>query len=929
MDPVRKKRVTLAFTGLLLLACVVVVSRSILSRNQTGSAGMVFLPAHTSATKIWVPIPHFTVRPGGVVMVFPGSPADKAGIQAEDAVLGINGVPIHEEKRLQELAARSKVGDIVTYRIRRSNRELSVPLGLETPLKSKLIDLSLGSNVLVGLTFFVIGLFVYWRKSEDRRAFVFYLVSAVAAVLFLNYAAAWEQMDALGSQQSALSVNRVITTAFGFAAILFFPLLLHLSLVFPKERPIVESNPYIFRWAYAPLILLPPCTFAAIMVVTFASAKPKLALAVIAGVLGLLCLLFLRLKKAIRAEGWKRWFLLRPFSTLLLSTLAASLVFGLSSALIGMFHLPKGLVVAVFVLGIGAMTTVVVLLLVAVYPVATCLALWRSYRESGLEQKKQVQWPLWGTIVAIAGPVVLGIVTWGLVAILGFGRVVSSPVMMGSSIFSKAFYLLIPISFAFAILKYRLMDIDLVIKKTILYTLLSSFILVAYLGLAGGLGGLLVKFAGVKSNSIAILSTLAVAAIFVPVRTRVQGFVDRRFFRKKYNYAEALRILSHQTLRAADRQILLQLVAEHLQQALQNRVVVIFSKAARDQAFWASGKVGVPDEVLGRLKFDAASALLSMMDRIFEVPRKDLPEEDRLKLRKVGSALIAPVKLKDELIGFISLGSKLSDQEYDAEDIGFLAAVADQTAVGIESLRLHRQEEEFEEAREIQQGLLPSTIPQIPGYDISGAWQPARVVAGDYFDVFKLSESKVALCVADVMGKGMPAALLMSNLQATVKAFASDGMPPKELCRKINRVISSNTGVGRFISFFYGLLDAEQERLVYANAGHNAPILQRRDGTVIRLEEGGAVLGIFPDGNYEQGEVELGSGDSVLLFTDGVTEVRNAAEEEFGEERLIGLLAQNREFSAAEVQKRLLEAVTEFSQGNFQDDATLVVMSVE
>jgi sigma-B regulation protein RsbU (phosphoserine phosphatase) len=179
------------------------------------------------------------------------------------------------------------------------------------------------------------------------------------------------------------------------------------------------------------------------------------------------------------------------------------------------------------------------------------------------------------------------------------------------------------------------------------------------------------------------------------------------------------------------------------------------------------------------------------------------------------------------------------------------------------------------------------------------------------------------------MGKGMPAALLMSNLQATVKAFASDGMPPKELCRKINRVISSNTGVGRFISFFYGLLDAEQERLVYANAGHNAPILQRRDGTVIRLEEGGAVLGIFPDGNYEQGEVELGSGDSVLLFTDGVTEVRNAAEEEFGEERLIGLLAQNREFSAAEVQKRLLEAVTEFSQGNFQDDATLVVMSVE
>src|SRR5215469_11539881 len=230
MDPVRKKRVTLAFTGLLLLACVVVVSRSILSRNQTGWAGMLFLPAHTGATKIWVPIPHFTARPGGVVMVFPGSPVDKAGIQPEDAVLAIDGVPIHETKRLQELAARAKVGDTVTYRIRRSNQELSVPLRLETPLKSKLIVLILVSNLLVGLTFLVIGLFVYWRKSEDRRAFVFYLMSAVAAVLFLNSSAAWEQMGVLGSQQSALSVNGVITTAFRFAAILFIPLLLHLSL---------------------------------------------------------------------------------------------------------------------------------------------------------------------------------------------------------------------------------------------------------------------------------------------------------------------------------------------------------------------------------------------------------------------------------------------------------------------------------------------------------------------------------------------------------------------------------------------------------------------------------------------------------------------------------------------------------------------------
>ena len=236
------------------------------------------------------------------------------------------------------------------------------------------------------------------------------------------------------------------------------------------------------------------------------------------------------------------------------------------------------------------------------------------------------------------------------------------------------------------------------------------------------------------------------------------------------------------------------------------------------------------------------------------------------------------------------------------------------------------QDRELVEARTIQRRLLPNEIPQIAGCRISGAWRPARTVSGDYFDVLKFNDSNAALCIADVSGKGMPAALLMSNVQAAVHAFASESLSPSELCAKVNRVVSSSTGEDKFITFFYGLVDAEQKKFVYTNAGHNAGILLRRDGSLIRLEPGGAVLGPFPNWNYKHEEIELKDGDRLLLFTDGVTELRSLTGDEFGEERLIDLLTENRELDADELRDLIVQAVVSFGGGEFQDDATLLVL---
>jgi sigma-B regulation protein RsbU (phosphoserine phosphatase) len=237
-------------------------------------------------------------------------------------------------------------------------------------------------------------------------------------------------------------------------------------------------------------------------------------------------------------------------------------------------------------------------------------------------------------------------------------------------------------------------------------------------------------------------------------------------------------------------------------------------------------------------------------------------------------------------------------------------------------------QEELEEAREIQRGLLPKAMPRLGGFEIAHAWQPARAVGGDYFDARTFNERHTALCIADVAGKGMPAALLMSNVQAAVKASASEEITPSQLCERINRVMCGNTAGHKFITFFYGLLDTQHKKLIYANAGHNPPMLARQGGECLRLTEGGAVLGIFPEWQYEQGEIALRAGDRLLLFTDGVTEARNSAGEEFGEERLLEVLIRHRRLDASHLQKRIMDTVTEFCDGHFHDDATLMVIAV-
>ena len=237
--------------------------------------------------------------------------------------------------------------------------------------------------------------------------------------------------------------------------------------------------------------------------------------------------------------------------------------------------------------------------------------------------------------------------------------------------------------------------------------------------------------------------------------------------------------------------------------------------------------------------------------------------------------------------------------------------------------------DQLEDARRIQERLLPAHLSRpLPGCEIQAAWQPAGDVGGDYFDVIRLGRNRLAFCIGDVEGKGLAAALLMSNIQAAVRAFSSDTLSPAELCARLNRVVKANTGGRKFVTFFYGVLDTRERTLCYSNAGHLPPVLVRSDGSSVRLREGGALLGIFPDPTYDLHEVGLGDGDRIVLMTDGITEAMNENLEEFGEERVIGLVRAGRHLQASELQEQLLGEVVAFSGGGLDDDAALMMLSI-
>lgn len=305
------------------------------------------------------------------------------------------------------------------------------------------------------------------------------------------------------------------------------------------------------------------------------------------------------------------------------------------------------------------------------------------------------------------------------------------------------------------------------------------------------------------------------------------------------------------------------------------------------------------------------------------------------ELARVGIVAVVPMQLQNQVKGAVLLGEKLRGGEYAKADLEFLYSMANLAIISIENARLFRAaiekqrlEDELAIAREIQQGLLPRSLPAIPGFDISAVNISSKQVGGDYYDVVPIQQDQYILAIGDVSGKGTPAALLMANVQASLRAFAPMGMSLPDATCRINDLTCQNTGQDKFITFFWASLNSATREFRYVNAGHNPPFLLRADGSIKRLDIGGIILGLMKTVSpYQEEVVTLNSGDVIVMFTDGVSEAMNAQEEDFTDERLEALLETIRSESPARIIEAVREALEKYTRGTPQsDDITMLVL---
>lgn len=329
----------------------------------------------------------------------------------------------------------------------------------------------------------------------------------------------------------------------------------------------------------------------------------------------------------------------------------------------------------------------------------------------------------------------------------------------------------------------------------------------------------------------------------------------------------------------------------------------------------------------------------TLADRLWQAPSDSgasrTEELSDTRLRKLlddhGARCLIPMQHQDKRLGYVIVGAKISGDGFEDTDLEFLTTLVSQAVISLENARLfqetlekQRLEEELNLARNIQKKLLPKSIPDLPGYDIHGMNQSSKQVGGDYFDVIPVDENRVALAIGDVSGKGVPASLLMANLQAALRVVITPDVDLARAVARLNTLVHANTDLDKFITFFIGIIDTRTHTFTYVNAGHNNPHFYH-DGVRKELDIGGLLLGILPEYQYETGEITLAPGDVVLTYTDGVNEAMSPDGEEFGDERLNALTAELHTRPMKEMVEAIYSAIDRFADGKTQaDDVTML-----
>ncbi len=557
--------------------------------------------------------------------------------------------------------------------------------------------------------------------------------------------------------------------------------------------------------------------------------------------------------------------------------------------------------------------------------------LWNRFSVSSVDDRRKIKVIFWGTVVGVTPAAAIALAQ----------EVFHVEVSFWVNFVKVILMFLFPAAFAYAVVKHRVMDIPVLLKRSARYFMVERGFLILIFVLAVGLtlwfGQAFSRYfyAGSKA-AISIGATFGVLMISgaTQVHRRVRTRLDRVFFRSSYDAQQILEDLAAKTLNTTSRAGLALLLRENIWEALHPRSMFVYLRTNNGELFGYAGNP--PAEAMTLSSTGAGIAELAERDGPLEL----IPEAMRgTQLAPLDPECLVPIRGSGggTLEGVAVLGPRLSEEPYSASDKRLLASVASQAGIAMRSITLaekmaeqmeteRRTEQEMQIARQVQSRLLPQQAPSLKTLDCCGKCIQTRAVGGDYYDFLDFGSGRLGLVLADISGKGMSAALLMANLQANLRgqyALALEDVP--RLLRSVNYLFYRNTETSHYATMFFAIYDDGTRRVRYVNCGHNPPILMRANGDIERLRATATVLGLFEEWDCTVAECDLASGDILAIYTDGISEAGPNEEEEYGEERLIETIRKHQKQSAGEILDNILGEVQQFSRGRQADDMTLIV----
>jgi len=721
-----------------------------------------------------------------------------------------------------------------------------------------------------GILLLFIGLIVFKEDTQQR-------INRVTGMLFFFAALAFVTR-ACGLLIAPDLIEKKLIGRIAVICELFFPQLLFFSFFFPKESPIATQKKL-------PYVVFAPYIFHLILVLVFTSSDE--------------ILFFSSVFESSFFEGF-----LQPlaiFGKLLLNLFAY--LYDTQLALFSLFDL--------------------------IYVGLSFALMYRKYRQIlDRPTNRQTSLVLWGIFIGVG----LYAIAFLIPKLFGLDFTSYFPHLLSIIGLALGLY-----SIAWAIIKYHFLNVRFFIGKSIIFSMGSGILIGCYLLIYKYAKQVFHQLLGFEIPILEIIFLICAAVFFQPILSALERIVKKHFSKDVPDYQYVLQELSHDILAILDIEKLRAKIVKTLITAMSLEKLYLLIESSTG-IFTAQPDANQSTPIT----FDHSNEFIRLMATLEEpvnlsqmlLHLTDEAEVERVK--HLQAHLFVPLIHRGELEGVLCLGKKKINTGFTNEDRTLLSILSTQIAIALENSKLYQEklekqriDEEISLAREIQRMLLPQQIPQGKSFKISAINIPSKEVGGDYYDFIQFDQNRVGISIGDISGKGIPGALLMSNLQATFRSLAQMSGDPSKVMKLVNSQITRTTTPEKYATFFYGVFDASQYTFKYSNAGHNFPIIVRSNGSLQVLRESDLIIGIDESATYKQHQVKLAPGDLLICYTDGITEALNIHHVEFGEERFMALIMSETWYSTQHLRDIIYETVSDFASGTHQfDDMTLVILQV-